>query len=112
MADEKLTGPHLETLRHQLRLCPTGSTVNVWQAGLAGVLAEYDRLTARVAELEREREELREALVGVTGRASEKHRLCWCSTIAGLYCVGQPKCRAAHAALLSTSPPAPAGEGK
>lgn len=44
--------------------------------------------------------QLRDALIGTS--TIRQFGLCWCDTISGMYCVGQPQCRDAHAALIAT----------
>jgi hypothetical protein len=44
-------------------------------------------------------EQLRVALMALGKEKQFRDQLCWCNTIDGGYCVGQPQCRAAQAAL-------------
>jgi hypothetical protein len=54
---------------------------------------EHERkLLARIEKLER--------LLRLTGKPRQfRDQLCWCETVAGTYCVGQPLCREIQAAL-------------
>lgn len=67
--------------------------------------ADWNRqLNQAEADLESLRavaEQLAAALNGVKHRNSEPGRLCWCDTIAGWYCCGQPQCNAASAAVAA-----------
>lgn len=62
----------------------------------------YAELESQVAALTRERDSLREALRGTSNGAKQfTGQLCWCRTIANLYCVGQPQCIEARATLAT-----------
>jgi hypothetical protein len=60
-------------------------------------------------ELRAEVERLRAALRGTKTMTSQFGGPCWCLTGAMIYCVGQPQCNAATAAL--SAQPAATGEG-
>lgn len=66
----------------------------VWdKTSVVAIVRERDELKKRIATLTK-------ALRGtVRNQSSQMNEPCWCDTIAGLYCVGQPQCEAAQKAL-------------
>lgn len=70
-------------------------TFAVMRATAAEAQAKAD--AAKLYELACKLERVEEALRAL-GR-ERQFGLCWCNTIAGTYCVGQPQCKAATAAL-------------
>lgn len=65
---------------------------------------ECDRIEADRDRLAAENAELRAALLGTKTMTSQFDTPCWCRTVAMLYCVGQPQCKAARVALAAAAP--------
>lgn len=77
---------------------------------LRDAMHAMDTQADTVAKLEAAEARLREVEAALRGVSTKRQfGPCWCDTVAGLYCVGQPRCEKAQAALASAPEPAEGG---